>query len=90
MSFSPVEVAKVRSVARFVLALVPLTREQAFEAPILYDANSNSSGRDIAKQLGSVHVRYGTIWDSHMLRGKLVLTDALSVQRPRDGDVYEA
>ena len=32
---------------------------QAFEAPLLSECNSNSLGRDIAKDIGHVRVQYG-------------------------------
>lgn len=40
-----------------------LTWSQAFEAPLLSDCNSNSSGWDIAKSVGDTEVQYGAVRD---------------------------
>lgn len=34
---------------------------QAFEAPILSQCSSNSSGREMAKLIGSERIRYGVV-----------------------------
>jgi hypothetical protein len=39
----------------------PLEFAKAFNAPMLASANSNSSGRDIANELGSLRMKYGSI-----------------------------
>lgn len=47
----------------------PLEIAKAFEAPLLSDCNSNSSGRDIAKAAGNVEVQYGAT-NGSMRHGK--------------------
>ena len=56
MSFSPLEVAKVRSFGYTHRRTDPL---QAFEAPLLAGFNSNSSGRQMARAAGDAEVQYG-------------------------------
>lgn len=80
MSLSPLEIAKVRVNIMESMFEQLLTRRQAFEAPILSDCNSNSSGRDMAKGVGTARARYGAIRDNGKL--KLAFADPSHVERP--------
>ena len=76
---------------------------KAFEAPLLSDCNSNSSGRDIAKTVGTVTIKYGVVKNGasavssyvKMLSGsrdcsKLAFADPSMVDTPQAGTDYGA
>lgn len=88
-SFSPLEIAKVRSIARTYMPTV-LTLSQAFESPLLADVNSNSSGRDLAKQVGEVRVRYGsTAQHGLSKKSKLAFANPMLVECPEKGATFD-
>lgn len=59
VSFSPLEIGKVRFEILAGSTEVSLIYCQAFEAPLLHECNSNSSGNEIAKSAGQMAVQYG-------------------------------
>ena len=59
MSFSPLEIAKVRSSQLQDATLAADKNLLAFGSPLLADCNSNCSGRELVKSTGSRRVRYG-------------------------------
>lgn len=62
---------------------------QAFEAPLLSDCNSNSSGRDIAKRVGDLRVQYGSFQDGSDSQMKLAFADPEEVRRPQQGAHFD-
>ena len=51
---------------------------------MLADCHSNSSGRDLAEEVGSVRVRYGVMMDDTLTgkKSKLAFGDSSSVSHP--------
>ncbi|KAK5172795.1 uncharacterized protein LTR77_002915 [Saxophila tyrrhenica] len=68
----------------------PLELAKAFEAPALSTCNSNSSGREIAKSMGEVEIRYG-ITSSQANRGgtKLVFAHPAFVVPPQQRTLFD-
>lgn len=64
---------------------------QAFEAPLLADCNSNTSGKDISKTVGETQVQYGA---TQMLLGatkvtKLSFANPDFVRYPEEGSRFD-
>ena len=89
VSFSPVEMAKVRSHSGLPHVEYQLS-SQAFDSPMFANCNSNSSGRDVAKEMVDVDVQYGSRevgapGDSV----KLTFSDPRTVKQPVKGARFD-
>lgn len=88
-SLSPLETAKVCNMQRCFDVLHLTNAFQAFDAPLLAQVPSNSSGREIADLEGSRKVRYGALDDeteaevpSSERQERLVVEDPHNVRKP--------
>lgn len=58
---------------------------------MLADHHSNCTGRDLARKIGNVRVRYGAISSDGMSEGsKVAFGDPLTVRSPRRGETFAA
>lgn len=65
----------------------PLEIAKAFEAPLLANGNSNSSGSDLIREYGDVYVRYGAKRkDEGDSTRRLAFVESSSAEWPRQGD----
>jgi hypothetical protein len=77
------------SVVRDPVIIITNT-SQAFESPLLTDVNSNSSGRDLARNVGEVRVRYGATSQYAMPeKTKLAFGNTAAVVRPEKGARFD-
>ena len=97
-SFSPLEVAKVSFSPSFLpcplmasskLEITRTNALQAFDSSLLADVNSNSSGRDLARNIGDIYVRYGSAQCGTPARSKLVFGDPAVLEQPEKGAKFD-
>ena len=90
MSFSPLEIAKVRSSQLQDANLATDKNLQAFGSPLLADCNSNCSGRELAKSTGSRSVRYGAARPTRADGTRtLGFADSSTVEKPARGMQFD-